>query len=272
MCSSGARSEAGNERSTTAGARRRGARGGARSAASGVDGAMREASEGKRSMFQCKLQAMVERREVQWDETSRALVVRDAARFAVEVMPKYFKGGQFQSFNRQLNYYGFIRVPTSDSKAIAFINRDDSVRTVDDFQKLVRVEKAATRGEIEKVVECAPARRCKRPRATQGHCVHSVPQLREIDAGLCVLVCARCDETLSGPKRQCPRCSRWRAKAGFRGSLCDTCKGTSDDAELARALLDLVSSGNRLKKPKTQPRDPAANAYAAWPENAIAVQ
>ena len=51
-----------------------------------------------------------------WSEDGLAIIVKDANKFALEVIPTIFNHNKFSSFVRQLNFYGFrkIRHETND--------------------------------------------------------------------------------------------------------------------------------------------------------------
>ncbi|KAF8498344.1 hypothetical protein JB92DRAFT_2984747 [Gautieria morchelliformis] len=65
--------------------------------------------------FLSKLYAMVNDPSteslIRWSETGDSFYVYDHERFAKEVLPHWFKHGNFGSFVRQLNNYGFHKVP-----------------------------------------------------------------------------------------------------------------------------------------------------------------
>jgi hypothetical protein len=46
-----------------------------------------------------------------WSEDGETFVVKDPTQFAAQVIPKYFDHKNFSSFSRQLNFYGFKKVP-----------------------------------------------------------------------------------------------------------------------------------------------------------------
>jgi TolA-binding protein len=47
----------------------------------------------------------------EWSEDGDTFVIKNANRFAKEEIPKYFEHSNFSSFSRQLNFYGFKKVP-----------------------------------------------------------------------------------------------------------------------------------------------------------------
>lgn len=50
---------------------------------------------------------------IRWNNTGDSIVICDVNRFSRELLPKYFKTKKFNSFVRQLNFYGFKKVPIS---------------------------------------------------------------------------------------------------------------------------------------------------------------
>eukprot|EP00904_Undaria_pinnatifida_P004144 jgi/Undpi1/13730/HiC_scaffold_9.g03383.m1 len=50
-----------------------------------------------------------------WTQTGETFVVKDPDVFARVVIPKFFKHSKFSSFVRQLNFYGFRKVKSSNS-------------------------------------------------------------------------------------------------------------------------------------------------------------
>jgi len=48
-----------------------------------------------------------------WSADGDMIVIRDIERFESEVIPKFFETEKFSSFNRQLNFYGFRKVPST---------------------------------------------------------------------------------------------------------------------------------------------------------------
>lgn len=59
---------------------------------------------------------------ISWSDSGDTFIIFDTERFATQVMSKYFKSTKFNSFVRQLNFYGFkktTRDPSSDDKSPA---------------------------------------------------------------------------------------------------------------------------------------------------------
>ena len=61
---------------------------------------------------------------ITWDASGKSFHVYDQARFAREVLPRYFKHNNFASFIRQLNMYGFRKVSTIEHGSLKN-ERDD---------------------------------------------------------------------------------------------------------------------------------------------------
>lgn len=61
---------------------------------------------------------------IAWDPTGNSFHVYDQARFAREVLPRYFKHNNFASFIRQLNMYGFRKISTIEHGSLKN-ERDD---------------------------------------------------------------------------------------------------------------------------------------------------
>ena len=84
-----------------------------------VDPAQRKARGGVQIPFPEKLHTMLKEMEAQgktdivsFYSHGRAFGVHDPDRFVEEIMPKFFKMGKWNSFARQLNLYGFVRITT----------------------------------------------------------------------------------------------------------------------------------------------------------------
>lgn len=84
-----------------------------------ADPAQRKARGGVQTPFPEKLYAMLKEMEAQgktdivsFYSHGRAFGVHDPDRFVEDIMPKYFKMGKWNSFARQLNLYGFVRITT----------------------------------------------------------------------------------------------------------------------------------------------------------------
>lgn len=56
---------------------------------------------------------------VMWGEEGE-FIIKNVLRFTKEVLPKYFKHANFQSFVRQLNKYGFNKKACEDIKVVFY--------------------------------------------------------------------------------------------------------------------------------------------------------
>lgn len=68
----------------------------------------------------------------QWSEDGDTFVIKNADRFAKEEIPKYFEHSNFSSFSRQLNFYGFKKVP---QKAVRIDQKTDEQNYVRFFNE-----------------------------------------------------------------------------------------------------------------------------------------
>ena len=67
-----------------------------------------------------------------WSEDGKQIEIKDIERFEKEVLHKYFETVKFASFNRQLNFYGFKKVPSTE------LRRSDS--SGNECQKILRFQ------------------------------------------------------------------------------------------------------------------------------------
>jgi hypothetical protein len=87
-----------------------------------------QASQNSITAFLAKLWALVNDPScddlIAWDPTGGSFHVYDQARFAREILPRYFKHNNFASFIRQLNMYGFRKMSTIEHGSLKN-ERDD---------------------------------------------------------------------------------------------------------------------------------------------------
>jgi len=67
-----------------------------------------------------------------WSEDGKQIEIKDIERFEKEVLNTYFETVKFASFNRQLNFYGFKKVPATE------LRRSDS--SGNECQKILRFQ------------------------------------------------------------------------------------------------------------------------------------
>lgn len=88
--------------------------------------------------FTTKLFAILEHEDpeiIRWIRDGAAFKVFDNQRFASEVLPRYFRHARIESFQRQLNLYGFKRVSRGEDMGAYYHNmcvrgRRDLVRKI----------------------------------------------------------------------------------------------------------------------------------------------
>jgi hypothetical protein len=87
-----------------------------------------QASQNPITAFLAKLWALVNDPAcddlIAWDPSGGSFHVYDQARFAREILPRYFKHNNFASFIRQLNMYGFRKMSTIEHGSLQN-ERDD---------------------------------------------------------------------------------------------------------------------------------------------------
>eukprot|EP00554_Chaetoceros_debilis_P001656 CAMPEP_0194081620 /NCGR_PEP_ID=MMETSP0149-20130528/7348_1 /TAXON_ID=122233 /ORGANISM="Chaetoceros debilis, Strain MM31A-1" /LENGTH=423 /DNA_ID=CAMNT_0038763565 /DNA_START=92 /DNA_END=1363 /DNA_ORIENTATION=- len=79
-----------------------------------------DTQNGTAAIFLVKTYDMVstcDPRLAEWAEDGETFVVKDPEEFAKVIIPKYFDHSKFSSFSRQLNFYGFKKVPTKPVRA-----------------------------------------------------------------------------------------------------------------------------------------------------------
>jgi len=53
---------------------------------------------------------------VAWNPDGKSFKANDPKKFVVEILPNHFKQTQYKSFQRQLNFYGFVRITHGQSE------------------------------------------------------------------------------------------------------------------------------------------------------------
>lgn len=61
------------------------------------------------------LDTPVHKKYASWEEQGKSFIIHDQAGFSRLILPKYFKHNKFSSFVRQLNMYGFRKVPNHNA-------------------------------------------------------------------------------------------------------------------------------------------------------------
>lgn len=63
-------------------------------------------------------------RVIRWNNDGDGIIISDIPKFSKELMPKYFKTKKFNSFIRQLNFYGFKKVcsATKTTRCCEFVH------------------------------------------------------------------------------------------------------------------------------------------------------
>ena len=90
--------------------------------------AKRQKSIKRRGIFLVKLftilNSKVNMKLIHWSEDGHIINITDPYKFSNKILPKYFKSARYASFLKQLNLYGFHKIPNKNSKNQQFINED----------------------------------------------------------------------------------------------------------------------------------------------------
>ena len=101
----------------------------------------------------------------EWSEDGETFVVKNSSRFAQQEIPKYFDHKNFASFSRQLNFYGFRKVPhkiiridkkydKQSSRYVRFQNDNFKRGRIDLLKKIRRSTKNPTpQNQVQEVEE-----------------------------------------------------------------------------------------------------------------------
>jgi hypothetical protein len=75
---------------------------------------------------------------IQWAGDGMSFIVTNQAEFCKNVLPKYFKHNNFTSFIRQLNMYGFHKIPSTTNEQNMEFKHDFFNKFNQDFEKITR--------------------------------------------------------------------------------------------------------------------------------------
>jgi hypothetical protein len=68
---------------------------------------------------------------IQWLPSGQAFYIPYPEKFSNTVLPKYFKHGNFASFNRQLNIYGFRKLSLDGRRSNSVAHFDHHLKGID---------------------------------------------------------------------------------------------------------------------------------------------
>lgn len=109
-----------------------------------------DTQNGTAAIFLVKTYDMVstcDPRLAEWAEDGETFVVKDPDEFAKVVIPKYFDHSKFSSFSRQLNFYGFKKVPT---KPVRAANSKENVKHVRFYNELFKKNRKDLLSQIQR--------------------------------------------------------------------------------------------------------------------------
>ena len=73
---------------------------------------------------------------IHWSNSGKSFIVEQQERFSEELLPRFFRHSKFKSFNRQLNLYGFHKVPSVYNRSLVADNEVETLEfSHEDFQR-----------------------------------------------------------------------------------------------------------------------------------------
>jgi hypothetical protein len=96
---------------------------------------------------------------IEWDTVTRSFIILDLQKFVSSVLSQYFSHSNLSSFVRQLNNYGFSKLPRGDG-LLQYFHKDF---TLGKYDSLYRMAKSQTEKAVGKTLdpEYQPPASCK---------------------------------------------------------------------------------------------------------------